>query len=182
MDITNAIRQREQFKGESLTKTIGELAVRLSGKSSSEVPAIQRSFHIHRPLLSAALAIKQMSAQIDVLVHASCIAYALPFSLNANEVVQSVSLGADNAERAFDRITDQRIAEFKCIVWKVKGNAVREKTLFGDFFTLAREVVPKRNYRYLRNKEIPERFLQGKRDILKTLDSNEKRRTAFTQK
>ena len=123
-----------------------------------------------------------MSAQIDVLVHASCIAYALPFILDDNEVVQSVSLGADNAESAFDLVTDRRIAEFKFILWKVKGNAVREKTVFGDFFKLARVATSKQKYLYLLNKEIPEKFLQGKRDILKTLDSNENLRTAFTLK
>jgi len=182
MDIADAIKQLEQFKGESLTRTINELARHLSNKSVSDVTRINESFHIHSNLMTAALAVKQMSAQIDVLLHASCISYVLPFILDENEIIQSVSLGADNSESDFDLVTDQRIAEFKFILWKVKGNAVREKTLFGDFFKLAREDTHKRKCLYLLNKAIPERFLQGKRDVLKTLDNNEKLRSAFTQK
>lgn len=97
---------------------------------------------------------------------------SVPYILDEGEVVESVSLGADNARSPFDLVTDRRIAEFKFIHWRKKGNAVREKTLFQDFFRLAREQTDKRKYLYLLGTETARRFLAGDRNIMKVLDRN----------
>ena len=166
MDIQETIQTIERFQGSSLAQTIRLLTHNLVGANRSQVAHVNDAFHIHPQLLRSALTIKQLSAQIDTLVHASCISYSLPFLLNEHEYIESMSLGADNSESTFDVITNLRIAEFKFILWKVKGNAGREKVVFGDFFKLVREPTSKKKCLYILNKTIPERFLQGQRNIL----------------
>jgi len=179
MNIVDALTQLELFKGDSLATTLDRLAESVANQPISSLERINKSYYIDANLLTSALAVKQMSAQIDVIVHAACIAYVLPYILHPDELIQSVALGANNADSEFDLVTNHRIAEFKFVMWKPKGNAVREKTLFGDFVKLAREDTTKKKYLYVLNTDIPRRFLSGKRDILKILDYNVRLRNLF---
>ena len=123
-------------------------------------------------LLLAAAEVKRASAQISVVIHAVGILCALQHILEEGEVLERLSLGASSARSGFDLETDRRIAEFKFIHWRQKGNAVRNKTLFQDYFKLVREETPKGKYLYLLETEIPLRFLKGDRDVFKVLDRN----------
>lgn len=174
MAIGDAISQVNQFKGNSLTDTIAAMEKRLTFVSAGRVNAANQSFGINCELLTAAAAIKRASAQIDVAIHAIGILYALPHILGQDETVEGLSLGAGRAGGDFDLVTDRRIAEFKFIHWQVGAEAVRKKTLFQDFFKLAREKTDKEKYIYLLNTEIPLRFLRGRSQVRKLLDRNKR--------
>lgn len=180
MAIADAISAVQQFKGDSLTQTIAAVESQIRGTGTPEVVKINDSFGVSPGLLMAAAAIKQASAQIDVVIHAIGILYALPHILREEETVESLSLGAGSAGSDFDLVTNERIAEFKFIRWQEKGNAVRNKTLFQDYFRLAREDTRKEKYLYLLETDIPLRFLQGGRDPLKVLDRNKRLAVDFT--
>ncbi|MBN2002849.1 MAG: hypothetical protein JXA21_05790 [Anaerolineae bacterium] len=173
MTIKDAITLVETFKGDRLGATIVEMEKRLAQAGPETVAEHNRRSEVTPALLSAALEVKRASAQIDVVLHAVGILYALPHILNPDEVVESLSLGANNAGSNFDLVTNQRIAEFKFIHWQPKGNAVRNKTLFGDFFKLARVDTFKTKYLYLLDTYRPLRFLRGQHALQKALDRNQ---------
>jgi hypothetical protein len=172
MAIDDAVTRVNEFRSGKLTKTIGCIEAELTRVGKVQVGATNQSFGINLDLLLAAAAVKQASAQIDVVIHTVGILYALPRILEDGEVIECVSLGAGNARCDFDLVTDRRIAEFKFIHWREKGNAVRNKTLFQDFFKLVRKETAKSKYLYLLETEIPLRFLKGDRDVLKVMDRN----------
>ena len=174
MAIQDAISQVSQFKSDSLTETIASIESHLTQASIAQVLAVNQSLDIGHELLIAVAAVKLASAQINVVVHAVGILYALPHILRQDEVVEGLSLGAGRAGGDFDLVTDRRIAEFKFIHWQVGAEAVRKKTLFQDFFKLAREKTDKEKYIYLLNTEIPLRFLRGRSQVRKLLDRNKR--------
>jgi hypothetical protein len=172
MEVMDLIAQIEKFKDGSLTRQIAALEKQLVNVSSSEIEATVGQYHIDSRLLEAALAVKRLNAQIDVVVHTVGILHTLPFIMAEDELVVSLSLGAGNAGSEFDLVTTHQIAEFKFIHWKPKGNAVRNKTLFQDFYKLACEKTDKKKNIYLLQTDRPLRFLAGRRNILKVLDRN----------
>jgi hypothetical protein len=172
MTISDAIDQVEQFKGDRLAATVYRLERSLAGRNSTEISQLNAAAAVNLALLLAAAAVKRASAQIDVVIHAAGILYALPYLLEDGEVIESLSIGAANAGSGYDLVTNLRLAEFKFIHWQPKGNAVRDKTLFQDFYKLAREQTNKTRYLYLLQTELPLRFLAGSRSILKVLDRN----------
>jgi hypothetical protein len=178
MGIRDAVAQVNQFKGDSLAQTIATLETRLTQAGTVKADVIQ-TLGVTLELLLAAADVKRASAQISVVIHAVGILYALPHILEEGEFVERLSLGASSARSEFDLETDRRIAEFKFIHWQEKGNAVRNKTLFQDYFKLAREKTSKSKYLYLLETEIPLRFLKGDRDVLKVLDRNRRLADAF---
>ena len=180
MAIADAISRVQQFKSHSLTETIAAAESQARGAGAVGVVSINRSFGVSPDLLIAAAEVKRASAQIDVIIHAIGILYALPHMLREEEVVESLSLGAGSAGSDFDLVTSRCVAEFKFIHWQERGNAVRNKTLFQDYFRLAREDIRKEKYLYLLETDIPLRFLQGGRDPLKVLDRNKRLALDFT--
>ena len=174
MAIADAISTVQQFKGDSLTQTIAAVESQIRGTGTPEVVKINDSSGVSPGLLMAAAAVKQASAQIDVVIHAIGILYALQHILREEEVVESLSLGAGSAGSDFDLVTNERIAEFKFIRWQEKGNAVRNSTVFQDYYRLVREETDKEKYLYLLETEIPLRFLRGGRDPLKVLDRSKR--------
>jgi hypothetical protein len=172
MDVVKLIEQIEQFKGGSLTRQIAMLESQLANTPSAEIAAMIREHQVDGRLFAATLSIKRLSAQIDVVVHAVGILCALPFILAQDEVVQSLSLGAGNAGSEFDLVTSHQIAEFKFIHWQPRGNAIRNKSLFQDFYKLACEKTDKKKNLYLLETDRPQRFLRGSRVILKALHRN----------
>jgi hypothetical protein len=174
MAIDDAVTRVNEFKSGKLTRTIGRIEAELTQVGKAQVGATNQSFGINLDLLLAAVAVKRASAQIDVAIHTVGILYALTRILEEDEVVECLSLGAGNANCDFDLVTDRRIAEFKFIHWQKKGNAVRNKTLFQDFFKLVREGTPKKKYLYLLETDTALRFLEGDRDVFKVLDRNKR--------
>jgi hypothetical protein len=81
--------------------------------------------------------IKQLSAQVDVAIHAYGILLALSKILEDGENIEYLSLGAGNTGRAFDVVTSKRIAEFKFAKWDDGSNTIRQNTIFKDFLELA---------------------------------------------
>jgi hypothetical protein len=166
MTLQYALDRLQQFHNASLALTVANIETRLSSADLDCVEEVICSFGIDDELLQSAIEVKKAAAQIDVILH------ALPHLLKSGEVVETLSLGAGNAGADFDLVTSHRIAEFKFIHWQGGADAVREKTLFQDFYKLVREPVAKQKYLYLPNTEIPLRFLRGNRDVLKALDRN----------
>jgi hypothetical protein len=77
---------------------------------------------------------------VNVAIHALGILLALPEILEVlevGEVVEELSLGAGNTGRAFDLVTNVRVAEFKFIKWRGGAEAIRQNGLFVDVFHLA---------------------------------------------
>jgi hypothetical protein len=171
MTIEDEIGLIEHFKDGALEKTIWAIERHLTETRAdhAQVEEINQSHGVDSALIQAAAAVKRASAQIDVVIHAAGILFALPHILRPGEKVECLSLGAGNAGSRFDLETGQRIAEFKFIQWQARGNAIREKTLFQDFFKLVRHQTDKEKYLYLLNTDIPKRFLSGSRDALKVL-------------
>jgi hypothetical protein len=88
-------------------------------------------------LLAEKLHIKQLSAQVDVAIHAYGILLALSEIMEDGEVIEYLSLGAGNTGKAFDVATSKRIAEFKFAMWDGGSNTIRQNGIFKDFLELA---------------------------------------------
>ncbi len=175
MKLQYALERLQQFHNASLALTVANIEARLGSADLDCVQGAIRSFGIDAELLKSAIEVKKAAAQIDVILHAVAILRALPHLLRYDDSVEKLSLGAGTAGSDFDLITSQRIAEFKFIHWQGASDAIRQITLFHDFYKLVR--VPagnRKKYLYLLNCDIPLRFLRGKRDILKVLKRNPK--------
>ncbi len=172
MVIQDSITVVNQFKGSSLAERIARIEDALRGTSATLIGMTTNEYGVNQQLIDATVAVKRASAQIDVVMHAAGILYALPRLLDPDEVIESLSLGAGNAGSEFDVVTNRRIAEFKFIFWQGGAESVRKKTLFQDFFRLARLETSKAKYIYLLNTEIPLRFLNGNSKIARILDRN----------
>jgi|ERR1043165_1294484 hypothetical protein len=179
--IDEALHQIECFRGPSLTQTIANIETRLRRATNKDVVAVNAAAHVDKTLIASAAQVKRASAQIDVIIHTAGILYSLPYLLGAEEIVESVSLGAGNAGSDFDLVTNQKIAEFKFIYWQGGSESVRKKTFFQDYFKLIRYQSQKAKYFYLLNTEIPLRFLRGKSQTVKMLDRNRRLADNFQQ-
>ena len=172
MTIDDSIAVVNKFRGESLTETIAQIEAGLRGRSVSQIKATNERQGVNQHLIQSAVDVKRASAQIDVVMHAAGILYSLPLLLDPDEIVESLSLGAGNAGSDFDLVTNRRIAEFKFVYWQGGAESVRKKTLFQDFFRLARFETTKSKFLYLLNIDIPLRFLSGGSQITRILDRN----------
>jgi hypothetical protein len=154
------------------TPWIGALEVRLQGADCSQVRTVIDRDGIGRETLDAALLLKRVSGQVNVLVHAIGILNALPYILEPGEVVQSVSLGAGNTGRAHDLETDRRVAEFKFIEWRGGPESIRQNSLFKDLFYLASDPTNKRRVLYVVGKAWPLHFLEHGRALTSVLSKD----------
>ena len=171
MDFTEAIRILQQFSCRDLTSTLAAIETSAKGLTSKSCPAVLAACGARDEVLVAAGMVKKLAGQINVIIHASGILMCLPKILEPDEVVQYVSLGAGNTGRAFDLETNSRIAEFKFIRWR-GADAIRQNSLFKDFYHLAEYSTPKRKYMYVLGTEYPLKFLNGRRAIASVLDKN----------
>lgn len=127
----------------------------------------------------AAQALKRLSGEIHVVLHAVGIAAALPYLLEADEQVQAVSLDHDAsgvASRhpglpAADLVTDRQAAEFTFIRWAAKGNGGREVKLLKNLVELdvADHVGDRRRVLYVTGGAPALRFLTSKQAIASKL-------------
>lgn len=166
---TNLIRAIETVQalgtGNDLRKHISDLEQTLAGKTREEATALVAADGITSEALLAALVIKAMAGQINVIVHALGILLSLPYLLEEGETIEGLSLGAGNTGRNHDLETDKRVAEFKFITWRGGADTIRQNGLFVDLFNLASSDTTKRRELYVLGKREPDRFLNGRRAI-----------------
>jgi hypothetical protein len=129
----------------------------------------------------AALALKALAGEVDVLLHAIGITVALPYVLTRGERVVSVSVDHDGAGTAGaaglgvgDLVTTHQIAEFTFIRWHpTKGNGAREVKLLRDLIKLDllddSLAAGRRRVLYVTGSKPVERFLAGRTTIEKKL-------------
>lgn len=114
-------------------------------------------------VFSAAKIIKEASAQIDEIVHASGIMLAQSIWLAENEIVKYLSLGAGNHKGKFDFETNLRIAEFKFGKWNGgNANGIRRRGYFSNYISLLTANDPRNKYFVVEDKIAFEHFLKGK--------------------
>ena len=170
-DSVNAIAE---FEGGSLKQRISQLEKALQNASPSDCVALLSERGISPGLLRSCVMVKQAAAQIDVVLHTVGILVSLSRLLHPDETIESLSLGAGNTGRAFDLQTNLRIAEFKFINWRGGSEAIRQNSLFKDFYLLAEANTPKERYLYAIDTDRPLRFLNGRRAIRSILSHENK--------
>jgi hypothetical protein len=164
-DLADVLEALDRFYGDrGLTERIATLEYLVRGVGAHEASEVLTTEGVVDDTLAGALAIKRLSGQINVVVHALGILLALPVILEEGEMVEEVSLGAGNTGRAFDLTTNRRVAEFKFINWR-GADTIRQNTLFVDLYHLAEAETDKRRDLYVTDLVIPTRFLQGGRAI-----------------
>jgi transcriptional regulator with XRE-family HTH domain len=171
-DDVAAVSRVVAFRGESkdLAGRIGSIAAVLVGQTAADAVSIYEAYGVDSGLLTAALRVKHMSAQINTILHAIGILIALPHLLEDDERIERVSLGT---AAGIDLETNRRIAAFKFIQWK--GNdSNRLSSLLADVFHLAVADTTKRRVLYLTGIQTPLKLLaSGRRvqSVLKDKDS-----------
>lgn len=155
-----------------LGERIGRLEVELSGEPVEKAAHRLAEWGIDEDLLQAAIDVKHLAGQINVIVHAVGILVSIPHLLEPGEQIESLSLGAGNTGRDHDLETDRRIAEFKFIEWRGGAESIRQNSLFIDLFNLASSKSPRRKYLYVIDKSEPLRFLGNRRAIGSVLSKN----------
>lgn len=170
------------FTGPDLTKTLGGIESSVRGLSAADCMLFLESAGAGRDVLAAAAEMKRLAGQINVTIHALGILLCLPHLLEPDERIEYVSLGAGNTGRRFDLETNFRVAEFKFIHWRGGPEAIRQNSIFKDYFLLADYVTDKRKYLYLLGIEHAFAFLKGRRALDSVLSRNEKVRSVFTER
>ena len=174
MDLAKAISVLDSFSGQSLTRTLSEMELTIQGSGPGTCAELQHEHHVGRDSLAAAGLVKRRAGQIDVIIHALGILQCLPEMLQPDELVESVFLGAGNTGKRFDLETNRRVAEFKFIAWRGGSEAIRQNSLFKDFYGLAEHDSPKSKHLYVLGTEHPLRFPNGQRAINSVLSRNAK--------
>jgi len=164
----------QTFEDKDLGERIGVIESLLQGADSAKLLATFPVFGIDNRLLEAALVLKATAGQVNVLIHALGILLAAPAILRDGEKVLSLSLGAGNTGKAFDLETTQRVAEFKFIHWKGGSEAIRQNSLFKDFYLLAEYETRKAKELFVIGKDLPLKFLQGRRSLASVMSRNNK--------
>jgi hypothetical protein len=165
--------------GATLTAKIARLETELPGHGKGSLSTVLEQEAVTETALASAQTVKAAVGQINVLIHAIGILVSLPYLLEEDEVVESLSLGAGNTGRAHDLETTRQIAEFKFIEWKGGAESIRQNGLFVDLFNLASANTSKRRVMYVIGREHPERFLRNRRAIESVLSKNKSVATRF---
>jgi hypothetical protein len=158
------LRRFLDFRGEtaSLGQRIARLEYEQMGLTSEVATERLQRIGIDPELLQGAIIVKNLAAQVDVVVHAVGILTALPHVMSPNEEIVRLSLGAGSSSD-FDLVTSHQVAEFKFIGWKGGAEAVRHDTLLIDVFNLASADTDKRRVLYLTGITHPLRWLSTSR-------------------
>jgi hypothetical protein len=172
MTITEAAMVIQEFQKGSLSDTIADLEIGLRASGLAECKSRLGSQKINSELLTAALLLKREAGQINVLIHSVGILVILPCILEEDEKIEYVSLGAGNTGRTFDLETNTRIAEFKFVNWRGGAEAIRQNSLFKDFYMLAECDTDKQRFLYLIGTRHPMRFLNSSRALESVMSRN----------
>lgn len=159
--IVDSLRSIDAFVGPGLADRIADLEWRVKGCNGAVCAERGAAAGVTSGLLAAAYDVKRAAAQIHVIVHAVATLLILPKIIDADERVESVSLGAGNTGKSFDLSTTKRVAEFKFIHWQGGAETMRKKALFKDFYYLAEEPTDRRKELYLLGTSHALRFLRG---------------------
>lgn len=182
MDLSEAARSIQRFDKGDIGRRLAGFETQFRGCGREKCRELCQASEIGLHLLESAFALKRVAGQINVLIHGLGILATLPHILAENEVVEDLSLGAGNTGRPFDLETNQRIAEFKFIQWRGGAEAIRQNTLFKDFYSLAEIETPKEKYIYLLELERPMQFLNGRRALDSVLSKDNALRTSFNER
>lgn len=174
MELVQAAKLIQTFENGSLTKQISTVENQFSHQGIEKIPDLLNRFSVSTETLDAALVIKKAAGQINVVIHTLGIMLSLPYILEKDEVVETLSLGAGNSGRDFDLETNKRVAEFKFINWQGGAEAIRQNQTFKDFFLLAENKTYKSKYLFLLNKDIPLRFFNGGRSLDSVFSRNKR--------
>lgn len=158
--------------GTALTSTIADLEQALRHRTRDDACRLAAGRGINDEVMAAALVIKAMAGQINVVVHVAGILVSLPYILEEDEVIEDLSLGAGNTGRLHDLETDRQVAEFKFIEWRGGPESIRQNGLFIDLFNLASAATTKRRVLYVVGKAAPLRFLSNRRALTSVLSKN----------
>jgi hypothetical protein len=180
--LSEAITSLQRFGGDDLTQTLKQIESSLRGATSHNCEVALAACGARADVLGAAGVVKRLAGQINVIVHALGILLCLPHILEPEERIEYVSLGAGNTGRPFDLQTSLRIAEFKFIRWQGGAEAIRQNSLFKDFYGMAEQVTEKRKFLYVLGAEYPLKFLKGGRALASVLSHNVKLQKQFLER
>ncbi|MET4695233.1 hypothetical protein [Endozoicomonas lisbonensis] len=169
MTIEKDLEIIEKFQGESLTKSLAEIESKIFGMSANESLGFCKSFGVNDDLINSVRAVKKVSGQINVILHATAILNSLSKLLSDGEKIESVSLGAGNTGRRFDLETNLQVAEFKFIDWQGGAETIRQNGLFKDFYNLAEFETEKEKKHYVVGTHYPLKFFNGGRALTSVL-------------
>jgi hypothetical protein len=159
----------KRFADGDLTGTLSRIELQLKGATAEDVHIALEGLDATADAYAAAVELKRLVGQINVGIHALGILLCAPRILDPGERIESLSLGAGNTGRQFDLETDRRVAEFKFIHWKGGAEAIRQNSVFKDFFLLAEHQTIKSKFLFLLELDRPLRFLRGKRALQSVL-------------
>jgi hypothetical protein len=97
MEIPEAIAALQRFRGVDLTQTLANVESSLRGLDSRRCREALTACGAEKDVLLAAALMKQVSAQIDVVVHSLGILLCLPHLLQEGEVIEELSIGTGAA-------------------------------------------------------------------------------------
>ncbi len=149
MTIEEAAKIIQAFENGNITERFFDLEVNFRGINKTSSKLMCEKENLTPSLLQAAFQIKRLAGQINVLIHGVGILAAIPKILDEDEHIEYLSLGAGNTGRLFDLETDKRIAEFKFINWQGGAEAIRQNSLFKDFYNLVEYETHKKRFLYL---------------------------------
>jgi hypothetical protein len=179
--LADAINALQAFGGPDLTSTLAVIERSMHNATVENYSAVVTTCGARSEVLGAAGLIKHLAGQINVVVHALGILLCLPHILEPGEVIDYVSLGAGNTGRAFDLETNKRIAEFKFIHWQDGPEAIRQNSLFKDFYEMAEHPTKRQKFLYVIGTEHGEKFFNGGRAISSVLSRHVKLKTQFAE-
>jgi len=180
--LTESAQLIQDFEKESLSDQISAIETILQGADASKIAAFFQLLGIDPVLLEAALIMKNAAGQINVIIHAVGILLTIPNILSQEEQVISLSLGAGSTGKPFDLETTQRIAEFKFIHWRGGSEAIRQNSLFKDFYLLAKYKTEKTKELYVIGTEHPLKFLRVGRSLSSVMSRNNRLWQEFQEK
>jgi len=182
MELATAAELLQRFSGRDLGLSLSRIESALQGRTLESCAEVFDANSIDRETLEGAALLKSVAGQINVAIHALGITLCLPHILEPDERITQLSLGAGNTGKLWDLETDRRIAEFKFISWRGGPEAIRQNSVFKDFFYLAEEVTDKTRHLYVLGTDHPLKFLQGGRALSSVLSRNAKLERDFRER
>jgi len=172
MKIEQAVQVLQEFTKSNPTGTIANIEAMLPGVMGQTCTLAIDECGASSQALGAAALVKQLAGQINVVIHALGILRCLPHILQPDEKITLLSLGAGNTGRQFDLVTDRQIAEFKFIRWRGGAEAIRQDSLFKDFYSLAESSIEKQKNLYVLGTQHPLAFFSGSRVLTSVCSRN----------
>jgi len=182
MNLSDSAKLIKVFCNNALSDKLSKIEKSCVSKSSCNLRAIFSKFGVNKTILKASIELQDITSQIYIINHAVGILLSLPYILEQNEKILSLSLGAGNTGKQFDLETNLKIAEFKFIRWQNKSNTIRQNSTFKDFFYLAESTKRKHKYLYLTELDRPLKFLMGKRKLESVMSKNNQLLKEFRNK